>query len=164
MILTLEHSGKMILTLEHSRALWERILTLTTLSQKDFCWCLEVNPDSDAVSNVSTFTNYMTHYDTSDIKITTWITALIAHIQRSPHTARTAKVFDLGHFENESTYSIDHFSALTNPHCADRQKLVQKLVENYWLSAWVFWVIDIIDMMYIHILRHISWPKAKGAH
>ena len=38
-ILTLGHSGKIMLTLEDSRALWERILTLATLSQKDFCWC-----------------------------------------------------------------------------------------------------------------------------
>jgi len=36
-ILTLGHSGKIMLTLEDSRALWERILTLATLSQKDFC-------------------------------------------------------------------------------------------------------------------------------
>jgi len=36
-IFTLGHSGKLILTLEHSRVLWERNLTLATLSKKKIC-------------------------------------------------------------------------------------------------------------------------------
>ena len=99
---------------------------------------LEVDPDSNAVSYVSSFTIYMTYYDPSDIYISSQIAALIIHHQRTFHTARTAKAIHLVHSPFESVYSIDHLTALITPHYTARRKLVQKFIDKNWLSAQVF--------------------------
>ena len=86
---------------------------------------LEVVSDSEVVSNVSSFTNYITYCDPSDIYTTTRIAALITHHQRTLRTARTARTIHLIRFASESRYSIDHLDALTTLHFTDRGNFIE---------------------------------------